>query len=150
MTSIGYPRRIALVKTNGGYFNNILIARNDYFTYGYNEIIENIAQIDGNRNPHNPTYLLGKFPKLNVYRNSHDDMANIVEYISLEGDTFHINGHNVYPVFNFETVDGDFYPAHIGIEKESGKLKLFGDDNSYLFYMDYEATHALYVKADII
>lgn len=43
-----------------------------------------------------------------------------------------------YP-FNFETIDGDYYAAHPGIN-EKGRFELFGDDYSYTYDRDDEAT----------
>lgn len=48
--------------------------------------------------------------------------------------------------FNFESVDGDYYPAHPGINKD-GRFELFGDDFSYLEDMDKEATGRAYMIA---
>lgn len=39
-------------------------------------------------------------------------------------------GEGPFP-FNFETVDGDYYAAHPGINK-NGRFELFGDDSNYL------------------
>ena len=43
-----------------------------------------------------------------------------------------------YP-FNFETIDGDYFVAHPGINKK-GRFELFGDDSSYTFDRDDAAT----------
>ncbi|MGI6316196.1 MAG: hypothetical protein ACOX17_05905 [Christensenellales bacterium] len=43
-----------------------------------------------------------------------------------------------YP-FNFETIDGDYFVAHPGINKE-GQFELFGDDGNYTYYRDDAAT----------
>ncbi|MCD7724942.1 MAG: hypothetical protein LUI12_05235 [Clostridiales bacterium] len=43
-----------------------------------------------------------------------------------------------YP-FNFETIDGDYFVAHPGINK-NGHFELFGDDNNYTRDRDDEAT----------
>ena len=45
--------------------------------------------------------------------------------------------------FNFLPVNGDDYPAHIGVDKD-GDLGLFGDDYNYLKDMDYEKTFKAY------
>ena len=45
--------------------------------------------------------------------------------------------------FNFETIDGDYFGAHPGINKH-GKFELFGDDNNYLCDMDDDATEKAY------
>ena len=46
--------------------------------------------------------------------------------------------HGPYP-FNFETIDGDYFVAHPGINKK-GQFELFGDDNSYTCERDDIAT----------
>ena len=43
-----------------------------------------------------------------------------------------------YP-FNFETIDGDYFVAHPGINK-NGHFELFGDDCNYTYDRDDEAT----------
>jgi hypothetical protein len=43
-----------------------------------------------------------------------------------------------YP-FNFETIDGDYFVAHPGINK-NGQFELFGDDNNYTYDRDDVAT----------
>ena len=43
-----------------------------------------------------------------------------------------------YP-FNFETIDHDYFVAHPGINK-NGRFELFGDDSSYTYDRDNEAT----------
>ena len=48
--------------------------------------------------------------------------------------------------FNFETVDGDHYVAHPGINRE-GRFELFGDDNNYTVDRDDEATLRAFRKA---
>ena len=46
--------------------------------------------------------------------------------------------HGPYP-FNFETIDGDYFVAHPGINK-NGRFELFGDDSGYTFVRDDAAT----------
>ena len=48
--------------------------------------------------------------------------------------------------FNFFTVDGDYFAAHPGINKEGG-FELFGDDSSYLCDQDDAATERAYRAA---
>ncbi len=45
--------------------------------------------------------------------------------------------------FNFETIDGDHFAAHPGINKD-GRFELFGDDGSYLCDQDDRATEKAY------
>ncbi len=47
---------------------------------------------------------------------------------------------------NFRTVDGDYFAAHPGINR-NGKFELFGDDSSYLCKQDDFATLNAYKKA---
>lgn len=53
-----------------------------------------------------------------------------------------INGDWPRP-FNFETIDGDHFAAHPGINW-NGKFELFGDDCNYLCDMNPEATERAY------
>lgn len=55
-----------------------------------------------------------------------------------------ING-GPYP-FNFETIDGDYFAAHPGINK-NGKFELFGDDSSCTEDRDDAATLAAFRRA---
>ena len=55
-------------------------------------------------------------------------------------------GYNGFPgirrgphPFNFETIDGDHFVAHPGINK-NGRFELFGDDSSYTYDRDNAAT----------
>ena len=50
-----------------------------------------------------------------------------------------------YP-FNFETIDGDYFVAHPGINLD-GNFELFGDDSNYLSARDYETTINAFRKA---
>ncbi len=50
-----------------------------------------------------------------------------------------------YP-FNFETIDGDHFVAHPGINK-NGQFELFGDDNNYTYDRDDAATLRAYTLA---
>ena len=51
-------------------------------------------------------------------------------------------GDGPYP-FNFETIDGDYYVAHPGINR-NGRFELFGDDCSYTCDRDDTATLAAF------
>lgn len=48
--------------------------------------------------------------------------------------------------FNFETIDGDDFAAHPGVNKQ-GKFELFGDDSSYLEERDDGKTFKAFIKA---
>lgn len=54
--------------------------------------------------------------------------------------------HGFPCVFNFETIDGDHFAAHPGINRE-GEFELFGDDSNYLCEMDEHATARAYKLA---
>ena len=87
----------------------------------------------------------GCYPESGKYRNATlvvgripggDCAEDIDWYISRHG--YDSIGGGVYPL-NFETVDGDHFAAHPGINKE-GRFELFGDDSSYLADQDDAAT----------
>ena len=73
-----------------------------------------------------------------------EDMLEICANISnvAYGGFPSINGGWPRP-FNFETLDGDHFAAHPGINCD-GKFELFGDDSSYLCNMNPEATERAY------
>lgn len=64
-------------------------------------------------------------------------------HMDKKGYEDHINWPNYY---NFQTIDGDYFVAHLGVNK-NGKLELFGDDSDYLCNQDDEATLYAYKKA---
>jgi len=52
--------------------------------------------------------------------------------------------HSDYPApYNFETIDGDYFAAYPGVNKD-GKFELFGDDSNYLANMDEAKTERAY------
>ena len=70
-----------------------------------------------------------------------DNAADISEDISRRA---YSNGNEGWPYeFNFETIDGDHFAAHPGINKD-GRFELFGDDSSYLCDQDDTATERAY------
>ena len=70
-----------------------------------------------------------------------DDAQDISEDIS---DRTYSCGREGWPYeFNFETIDGDHFAAHPGINKD-GRFELFGDDGSYLCDQDDRATEKAY------
>ena len=70
-----------------------------------------------------------------------DDARDISEDISRRA---YSNGNEGWPYeFNFETIDGDHFAAHPGINKD-GRFELFGDDSSYLCFQDDRATEKAY------
>lgn len=55
--------------------------------------------------------------------------------------------YNSWPsYYNFETVDGDYFGAYPGVD-QNGRFNLFGDDFSYLYSMNADATEFAYRKA---
>ena len=80
------------------------------------------------------TLLVGTIP-------AGDDIWDIIREI---GDRAYSSGNDIWPYeFNFETIDGDYFVAHPGINK-NGYFELFGDDSSYLCDMDGAATEKAY------
>ena len=70
-----------------------------------------------------------------------DDAQDISEDIS---DRAYSCNREGWPYeFNFETIDGDHFAAHPGINKD-GRFELFGDDSSYLCDQDDRATEKAY------
>ena len=61
------------------------------------------------------------------------------------------NAYNAYPKekywwtnpYNFESIDGDYFAAHPGLNHD-GKLELLGDDSTYLAEMNRRATERAY------
>ena len=83
-----------------------------------------------------PILVVGKIPE-------GDDICDIINYIA---DVAY-SGYRDHPnEFNFQYIDGDYFGAHPGINKD-GYFELFGDDNTYLNDMDEEATEKAYRKA---
>ncbi|WMJ87767.1 hypothetical protein [Anaerocolumna sp. MB42-C2] len=69
-----------------------------------------------------------------------DCIDDIISYI---GDKAY-SGHKHWPnEFNFETIDGDYFAAHPGVNHD-GKFELFGDDCNYLAAMDRARTEKAY------
>ena len=68
-----------------------------------------------------------------------DDIGDIEDYCQDLGYSgFPEVAGGPYP-FNFETIDGDYFVAHPGINKQ-GQFELFGDDNSYTYDRDNAST----------
>jgi len=70
-------------------------------------------------------------------------MGAITDYISTKAYEDHRNWPNQ---FNFQTIDGDYFAAHPGVNKD-GKFELFGDDSNYLSNMDPVKTEWAYRMA---
>lgn len=69
-----------------------------------------------------------------------EDINELLDYMHDEAYNDHGNWPNFY---NFETVDGDYFGAYPGVDKR-GTFTLFGDDSSYLWSMDTQATERAY------
>ena len=82
----------------------------------------------------NKVLVVGKIPE-------GDSADEFSEDIS---DRAYSHGKEGWPYeFNFETIDGDHFAAHPGINKD-GRFELFGDDGSYLCDQDDRATEKAY------
>ena len=51
--------------------------------------------------------------------------------------------HHGLSMYNFESIDGDYFAAHPGVNK-NGRFELFGDDCNYLCDMDVDKTAKAY------
>lgn len=61
-----------------------------------------------------------------------EDMCEILD--NLQTEAYH--DHHGWPnLYNFETVDEDYFGAYPGVDKH-GKFNLFGDDSTYLWSMN--------------
>lgn len=106
------------------------------------------AKIDAFSNPHecgdvmqadNPTLVLPQIP-------DGETMYDIIRFCEDWGYSgFPGEPCRPYP-FNFETIDGDYFVTHPGINK-NGHFELFGDDSTYLCECDDVATLAAYKAA---
>lgn len=68
-----------------------------------------------------------------------DSISDIEDFCQEWGyDGFPGIKHGPYPL-NFETIDGDYFVAHPGINK-NGQFELFGDDGNYTYDRDDAAT----------
>ena len=74
------------------------------------------------------------------------DGETISEIIDSMQDTAYTD-HSGWPnLFNFETIDGDYFPAYPGVDRY-GTFTLFGDDSNYLWSMNGNATEKAYRAA---
>ena len=81
----------------------------------------------------NKVLVVGKIPEGDTAREFSD-------YISDRA----YDDHGSWPnEFNFATIDGDYFAAHPGINRD-GRFELFGDDSSYLCFQDDRATEKAY------
>ena len=72
-----------------------------------------------------------------------NSMREITEHIS---DEAYSDRHGWPNYYNFETIDGDYFAAHPGINWDGG-FELFGDDSSYLCEMNPKATERAFRMA---
>ena len=105
---------------------------------------EKILQFSGIRDPEyyeikNPILVVAGIP-------DGDSISDIEDFCHEWGyDGFPGIKHGPYP-FNFETIDGDYFVAHPGINK-NGQFELFGDDGNYTYDRDDLATLRAYKLA---
>ena len=69
-----------------------------------------------------------------------EDMREILDNLQ---DAAYDDHHGWPNFYNFETVDGDYFGAYPGVDKH-GKFNLFGDDSTYLWSMNSDATERAY------
>lgn len=92
-----------------------------------------------------PTLFVANIPDGETIDDIIEDISNRA-YTPVATDFTDKNKAFYFYEFNFETIDGDHFGAIPGINK-SGKFELFGDDLSYLQYMDRKATMNAYYAA---
>ena len=91
-----------------------------------------VEYVDKHMNVANPILVVAGIP-------DGDDIRDIENFCKEWGyDGFPGIKRGPYP-FNFETIDGDHFVAHPGINK-NGRFELFGDDSSYTYDRDNAAT----------
>lgn len=83
--------------------------------------------------PHNPLLVVGDIPTVNSKK---------YHYSILDSERDMTDGY----LFDFATIDGDEFTAHLGVTYD-GEFQLFGDDSNYLTEYDAEATENAYRKA---
>ena len=84
----------------------------------------------------NPILVVGNIPE-------GGNINDILRYIGYAG--YKVFPHGVC-MFNFITVDGDYFAAYPGVNRK-GRFELFGDDASYLRNMNRRATERAYRMA---
>lgn len=111
------------------------------------------VEVKGNMTPADAEKILrfveggGREGKYGKYKNATLVVGNIPEGETADEIDWYVSDHAYHGpapyLFNFETIDGDHFAAHPGINKE-GKFELFGDDSSYLCDQDQVATERAY------
>lgn len=94
---------------------------------------------DENGRPINPLLILGQIPNASTKQD--------LDYEIADRGYNDQDGFEIYQ-FNFETIDGDHFVAHPGINKH-GHFELFGDDANYLNDRDDYTTLLAYQRARI-
>ena len=111
------------------------------------------VEVKGNMTPADAEKILrfaergGREGKYGKYKNATLVVGNIPEGETADEIDWYVSDHAYHGpapyLFNFETIDGDHFAAHPGINK-NGKFELFGDDSSYLCDQDPIATERAY------
>ena len=111
------------------------------------------VEVKGNMTPADAEKILrfveggGREGKYGKYKNATLVVGNIPEGETADEIDWYVSDHAYHGpapyLFNFETIDGDHFAAHPGINKD-GKFELFGDDSSYLCDQDQVATERAY------
>lgn len=94
---------------------------------------------DENGRPINPLLILGQIPNASTKQD--------LDYEIADRGYNDQDGFEIYQ-FNFETIDGDHFVAHPGINKH-GHFELFGDDVNYLNDRDDYTSLLAYQRARI-
>ncbi len=110
----------------------------DYYDTVYEFINEKNGLID------RPLLILNRRIPSGSCMGAIDSITADIAYTGYRTET----NRDLYP-FNFETIDGDHFCAHIGVNKE-GKPELFGDDSTYLEERDDRVTFSGYEMAKIL
>ena len=111
------------------------------------------VEVKGNMTPADAEKILrfveggGREGKYGKYKYATLVVGNIPEGETADEIDWYVSDHAYHGpapyLFNFETIDGDHFAAHPGINKD-GKFELFGDDSSYLCDQDPVATERAY------
>ena len=85
-----------------------------------------------------PSLFVGEWPQGNTI----DDIIHDIGTRFYKNSRNHPNSH-LLEEFNYQTINGDYFGCHLGVNTD-GEFDLFGDDNTYLAYMDKKATEQVY------
>lgn len=128
-------------RDGGDLFVEVKGIMNEHAAAKINRFVE-IGKTYTNRIKKSNTAVLvvGRIPEGESMRDIDSEIEEMAYYESPYPDC------NWPHAFNFETIDGDYFAAHPGINKK-GKFELFGDDSNYLADRDNEKTLAAFNKA---